>query len=68
MHVQFDPRDLQPLEKAGTVYPTLRISDDWGVLEAKSGALMKPDWSAVIVVAPPSVRVAASKEMDGRWT
>jgi len=52
MHVQFDPRNLQPLEKAGTVYPTMRISDDWGVLEAKNGALMKPDWSAVVVVAP----------------
>ncbi|MEP6634540.1 MAG: hypothetical protein ABJA62_10060, partial [Luteimonas sp.] len=24
----------------------------WGVLEASEGALMKPDWSAVIVVAP----------------
>jgi hypothetical protein len=26
MHVQFDPRNLQPLEKAGTVYPTMRVS------------------------------------------
>lgn len=66
MHVQFDPRDLQPLEKAGTVYPTLRISDDWGVLEAKSGALMKPDWSAVIVVAPP-ISAGSSLKGDG-WT
>ena len=35
MHVQFDPRNLQPLGDAGTVYPNLRISDDWGILEAK---------------------------------
>jgi hypothetical protein len=52
MHVQFDPRNLQPLGDAGTVYPNLRISDDWGILDAKNGALMKSDWSAVIVVAP----------------
>ena len=54
MHVQFDPLNLQPLGDAGTVYPNLRISDDWGILDAKNGALMKPDWSAVVVVAPSS--------------
>lgn len=30
MQVQFDPRSLQPLGEAGTVYPTLHLSDDWG--------------------------------------
>jgi hypothetical protein len=54
MNVQFNPRNLQPLGDAGTVYPTMRISDDWGVLDAKNGALMKSDWSAVIVSAPAS--------------
>lgn len=52
MSVQFNPRNLQPLEDAGTVYPNLRISDDWGILEAKNGALIKADWTAVIIVAP----------------
>jgi hypothetical protein len=66
MHVQFDPRNLQPLGDAGTVYPNLRISDDWGILEAKNGALMKPDWSAVIVVSP-SASTGSSLVGDG-WT
>jgi hypothetical protein len=66
MHVQFDPRNLQPLEKAGTVYPTMRITDEWGILETTNGALMKPDWSAVIVVAP-SVSAGSSLKGDG-WT
>jgi hypothetical protein len=66
MHVQFDPRNLQPLGDAGTVYPNLRISDDWGILDAKNGALMKPDWSAVIVVAP-SASTGSSLKGDG-WT
>jgi hypothetical protein len=66
MHVQFDPRNLQPLGDAGTVYPNLRISDDWGVLDAKNGALIKPDWSAVIVVAPLA-STGSSLKGDG-WT
>jgi hypothetical protein len=52
MNVQFDPRNLQPLGEAGTVYPNMRITDDWGILDASNGALMKADWSAVIVTAP----------------
>ena len=52
MKVQFNPQNLQPLGDAGTVYPTIRITDDWGVLETANGALMKPDWSAVVVSAP----------------
>lgn len=57
MKVKFDPRSLQPLDEAGTVYPTLRISDDWGVLEATggAGALLRKDWSAVVIAAPASV-------------
>jgi hypothetical protein len=66
MHVQFDPRTLQPLDKVGTVYPSIRISDEWGVLEAQKGALMKSDWSGVSVVAPPSIE-GSNIHGDG-WT
>ena len=52
MKVQFNPSNLQPLDDLGTVYPNLRIVDDWGTLEVEGGALMKSDWSAVIVSAP----------------
>ena len=66
MNVQFNPQNLQPLGDAGTVYPTIRVTDDWGVIEGTNGALMKPDWSALIVPAPASTsggRIAG----DG-WT
>lgn len=66
MHIQFDPRNLQPLEDSGTVYPTMHITDEWGILEATNGALLKSDWSAVIVVAP-SVNAGSSLKGDG-WT
>ena len=54
MNVQFNPQTLQPLGSAGTVYPTIRVTDDWGVIEGTKGALMKPDWSALVVPAPAS--------------
>ena len=66
MNVQFDPRNLQPLGDVGTVYPSMRITDDWGILEAKNGALMKSDWSAVIVSAPVTITEQSIKG-DG-WT
>ena len=66
MSVQFNPSNLQPLGDAGTVYPTIRITDEWGVIEGKNGALMKPDWSA-LVVAAPTVTTGNSVTGDG-WT
>ena len=65
MHVQFDPRNLQPLEDAGTVYPNMRITDKWGVLEASNGALMKRDWSAVVVRAPATTSGTSLKGDGG---
>jgi hypothetical protein len=53
------------LEKLGTVYPTMRISAGWGVLEVNNGALLKSDWSAVSVVAPAIM--GATPKGDG-WT
>jgi hypothetical protein len=66
MNVQFNPQNLQPLGDAGTVYPTIRVTDDWGVIEGTSGALMKPDWSALVVPAPAST-TGSSIAGDG-WT
>ena len=66
MNVQFNPTTLQPLGDAGTVYPTIRITDEWGVIEGKNGALMKPDWSALVVTAPAKT-TGSSVTGDG-WT
>jgi hypothetical protein len=37
---QFNPQTLQPLGEFGTAYPTMRLSDDWGVLEVDDGVLL----------------------------
>lgn len=52
MSVQFNPSNLQPLDGVGTVYPTMRVTDDWGTLEVEEGAVMRSDWKAVILAAP----------------
>ena len=52
MNVSFDPRNLIPLENYGTVYPNLRITDNWGILTVEDGALLSADWSKVIVTVP----------------
>jgi hypothetical protein len=48
----FDPNTLQPLGELGTVYPTLKLIDNWGVLTVKQGALLASDFKKVTVSAP----------------
>jgi uncharacterized membrane protein (DUF2068 family) len=65
MQVAIDPNSVQPIAALGSVYPVLRVVDDWGVLEvASGGALIKADWSAVVVPAPAST-AAHSVTGDG---
>ncbi|MBX7248914.1 MAG: hypothetical protein K1X35_07655 [Caulobacteraceae bacterium] len=47
----FDPNAVFPLPPSGTVYPTLEVSDVWGVLKVDGGALVANDWSMVVVQA-----------------
>ncbi len=55
MNVSFDPRNILPIADLGTVYPTIRITDNWGILEVKSGALMGPNWDKITVSRPTKI-------------
>ena len=66
MKIAFDPRDVQSIGAPGSVYPVLRVVDDWGVLEVAGGALIKADWSAVVVPGPAST--AAGPVAGDGWT
>ncbi len=66
MQFQFDPRDIQPLDDFGKVYPKMKMSDTWGILNVTSGALIADDWSKVVVPAPSDPN-ARPLEGDG-WT
>lgn len=52
MNVSFDPRNIMPIEDKGTVYPNIRVTDKWGILEVKDGALMSPNWDKISVTIP----------------
>ena len=51
-NIGFNPQQLVPLDDLGTVYPSLKASDVWGVLRADGGALLYGDWSRIVVPAP----------------
>lgn len=67
MKVQFNPGTLVPLGEAGTVYPTLHVSDDWGSVDVDGGALMAGDWSRVTVPAPQGDITGSALRGEG-WT
>ena len=52
----FDPNFVIPLGDAGSVYPTLEVTADWGVLSVKEGALITSDFSRFIVARPDGNR------------
>lgn len=58
MKIQLDPNGLIPLGELGTVYPTARIVDEWGVLTVTDGALIDKNWSGVTVAAPADLTAA----------
>lgn len=53
MRMSFNPNELVPIGKHGTVYPTISLTDDWGVLKVVNGALITSDFKSVIVGVPP---------------
>lgn len=65
----FDPTNQVPIEGVGTVYPYLRISAAWGILEATQGALMlmKDEMISGIRVSAP--KDPATRPLAGEgWT
>jgi hypothetical protein len=55
MNVSFDPRNILPIADKGTVYPNIRVTDNWGILEVENGALMSPDWSKMSISIPTKI-------------
>jgi len=50
--MSFNPSQLVPLERAGTVYPTLTVIARWGKLDVHKAALITADFKQVSVAAP----------------
>lgn len=70
-NLSFNPANLVPLGDHGTVYPTLRATDAWGVLEVEAtegGALVAVDWSSLRVAAPAEPPEAGTAPDGGGQT
>ena len=52
MNISYNPSNLIPYRDLGTVYPNLRITDNWGILTVEKGALVGKNWGKVIVSEP----------------
>jgi len=63
----FDPRATVPIPGSGTVFPFVRVSDIWGLLDVERGGLwMSCDWRSARVTAPDDPK-ARPLNADG-WT
>lgn len=68
---QFNPQTLQPLGEFGTAYPTMRLSDDWGVLEVDDGVLLGKNRATVSAVGadPSGLKGAGWRlQLNPGWT
>jgi len=61
----FDPNNVESLDDIGTVYPTMRVSDAWGILEVTGGALMIHDAKRGSRVQVPLPADRAGRRIQG---
>ena len=66
MNIMFNPNNLVPLEDKGTVYPTIRVTDNWGILTVENGALLSPYWDKITITSP--LKTENKKIIGDGWT
>lgn len=66
MSMELNPGNLVPLDSLGTVYPTIRVVDVWGILTVSKGALMNSTFSKIYVSAPSGL--SSSPIQGDGWT
>lgn len=52
MSMQFNPSNLVSIENVGTVYPNIRITDNWGILNVTNDALIPANFRSVLISLP----------------
>lgn len=54
-HIRFNPRDIETLDRYGTVYHRVSVTAPWGAIDVAGGdALVTTDFTTLRVVAPPA--------------
>jgi hypothetical protein len=57
----FDPNNVVAVDENSTVYPSLNVSDDWGVLKADGGAMLVREKGMIIRLVLPAPTAGATK-------
>jgi hypothetical protein len=68
--VSFDPNGVVPIDDTSSVYPTLRVTDVWGVLEVSDGAVIVRDQNKfvrVVVEAPKDATKNTGEIAGNGW-
>lgn len=66
MNVSFDPRNIMPIQDKGTVYPNIRVTDNWGILTVNNGALMSSNWNKISITIP--LKIEDNNISGDGWT
>ena len=66
----FNPNNATPLQGAGTVYETARVTDEWGILEVASGGVLieRSANGGVSGVVVPNPKIDGGKISGNGWT
>ena len=65
-HISFDPTGVIPLDDKGTVYTSIRVTDNWGILDVQNGGLLSPKWDRITVGSP--TKIDGEKVSGDGWT
>jgi hypothetical protein len=57
----FDPNNVVAVDENSTVYPSLNVSDDWGVLKAEGGAMLVREKGMITRLVLPAPAAGATK-------
>src|SRR5436853_4371656 len=69
VNYSFNPNNLVPLDEMGTIYPTMRVTDAWGILDVKGGALMVRENNKPALLYVPVARDVNARPLQGDgWT
>ena len=61
----YDPNNVVALDDVGTVYPRLRVTDQWGIVEVSNGALMIRENGVVKFVRIPAPANKDTRPLEG---
>lgn len=65
----FDPGNIEAFDESASVYPNIRVSDDWGILTVTKGALVSREGRRVARVHVPAPADANAQKLEGDgWT